>query len=127
MKNIKCFAFSLALLLGLMASPIVANARIQAREWKSRLVVSFYSICCGINRQAQEKFDKFITGYEKKRGKRLAKTAIRWGKEGEIDYCLRLSELSPRERKIFIYRVRLLLKRSKLVHINENVPCRSER
>ncbi len=126
-KSTKCFALGLALLFCLVALPLIANVQTQARKQTSRLVVSFYSICCGIEHQAQEKLDKFITRYERAQGRHLTKTAIRWGKEGEIDYCLRLSELSPRERKRFIYQVRLLLKRSKLVHINENAPCRSER
>lgn len=93
----------------------------------SRLIVSFYSICCGINQKAKEKLDKFIHNYEQATGKQLTKEVVHWGKEGEIDYCFRLSELSLRERKRFVSKVRLLLRRSKLVNINENAACRSER
>ena len=127
MKKTKHFVLDLALCLSLMGLASLAHGQTQAGEQASRLVVSFYSICCGIDQKAKEKLDGFIKHYEKTKGKQLTKAAVRWGREGEIDYCLRLSELSPREQKRFIAKVRLLLKRSKLVHINENVACQSER
>lgn len=127
MKEIKYFVLNLALFLSLMGLSSFAHGQAQAGEQTSRLVVSFYSICCGIDHKAKEKLDKFIKQYEKAKGKQLTKAAVRWGREGEIDYCLQLSELSPREQKRFIAKVRSLLKRSKLVHINERVACQSER
>jgi hypothetical protein len=127
MKEITYFVLNLALLLSLMGLPSFAHGQTQAGAQTSRLVVSFYSICCGIDHQAQEDLDKFIKRYEKTKGKQLTKAAVHWGREGEIDYCLKLSELSLREQKRFISKVRLLLKKSKLVHINENVACQSER
>ncbi|HEY0544390.1 MAG TPA: hypothetical protein VGC91_03255 [Pyrinomonadaceae bacterium] len=104
-----------------------AQGQTQASAQTSRLVVSFYSICCGIDQKAQESLDKFITRYEKAKGKQLTKAAVYWGREGEVDYCLKLSELSPKEQKRFIAQVRGLLKKSKLVHINENAACQSGR
>ena len=127
MKETKYFVLNLALFLSLMGLHSFAHGQTQATEQTSRLVVSFYSICCGIDHKAQENLDKFIKRYEKAKGKRLTKAAVRWGREGEIDYCFKLSELSRREQKRFISKVRLLLKESKLVHINENVACQSER
>ena len=127
MKDTMYFAFRLVLILTLTGLTVFANGQTQVREQTSRLVVSFYSICCGIDHQAQEKLDKFINNYEKAKGKQLTRSVVRWGKEGEVDYCLKLSELSPREQKKFISKVRSLLKRSKLVHINENAACQSER
>ncbi len=127
MKEIKYFVLNLALFLSLMGLSSFAHGQKQATEQTSRLVISFYSICCGINHKAQEKLDDFIKHYERAKGKQLTKAAVRWGREGEIDYCFKLSELSRREQRRFIAKVRLLLKRSKLVHINENVACQSER
>jgi hypothetical protein len=127
MKEPMYFALRLVIILTLTGLTVFAKSQTQVREQTSRLVVSFYSICCGIDHQAQEKLDKFINNYEKAKGKQLTRSAVRWGKEGEIDYCLKLSELSPREQKKFISKVRSLLKRSKLVHINENVACQSRR
>jgi hypothetical protein len=127
MKETKYFVLNMALFLSLMGLSSFAHGQTQAREQTSRLVVSFYSICCGIDHKAKEKLDEFIKQYEKAKGKQLTKAAVGWGREGEIDYCLKLSELSPRAQKRFIAKVRALLKRSKLVHINENVACQSER
>jgi len=127
MKQIKYFVLNLALFLSLVCLSGFADGQTEASEQTSRLVVSFYSICCGIDHKAQEKLDNFIKRYEKAKGKPLAKAAVRWGKEGEIDYCLKLSELSPKEQKKFIAQVRVLLKTSKLVNINENAACQSGR
>jgi hypothetical protein len=126
MKETKYFVLNLALCLSLMGLSSFAHGQTQTSEQTTRLVVSFYSICCGIDHKAQERLDKFIKRYEKAKGKQLTKATVRWGREGEVDYCLNLSELSRREQKRFIAQVRWLLKRSKLVHINENVACRSE-
>jgi len=127
MKETMYFAFRLVTILILTGLTVFANGQTRVRKQTSRLVVSFYSICCGIDHKTKEKLDKFIKQYEKAKGKRLTKAAVRWGREGEIDYCLKLSELSPRQQKKFISKVRSLLKRSKLVHINENVACQSKR
>lgn len=127
MKVIKYLVLNLALFLSLMGIPSFAHGQTQASGQTQRLVVSFFSICCGIDNKAQEDLDRFIKRYEKTKRKQLTKSAIHWGKEGEIDYCLKLSELSPKEQRKFISQVRALLKRSKLVHINENAACQSGR
>lgn len=103
-----------------------ASGQTQSKEKTSRLVVSFYSICCGIDQKAKKDLDKFITRYEKSKRKRLKKSMVPWGKEGEIDYCFKLTELSTRNQKTLVTQVRALLKKSKLVHINENVACQNE-
>jgi hypothetical protein len=127
MKKAKYFVLNLALFLSLMGLYSFAHGQTQARAQTSRLVVSFTSICCGIDSKAQEKLDNFIRQYEKTKRKQLAKTVAHWGREGEMDYCLKLSELSSREQRKFISQVRLLLKKSKLVHVNENATCQSGR
>ncbi len=127
MKETKYFALNFILFLSLVGLSGLAHGQTQAGEQTSRLVVSFYSICCGIDHEAKEKLDGFIKQYEKSKGKQLTKTATSWGREGEIDYCLPLSELSSREQKRFISKVRVLLKKSKLVHINEKATCQSGR
>jgi len=127
MKDAKYFMLGLAVFLSLTVLPVFAGSQTQAGERNSRLVVSFYSICCGIDNMAKEKLDRFVNSYEKTKGKQITKATGRWGKEGEIDYCFKLSELLPREQKRFISKVRLLLRKSKLVHISENASCKSER
>jgi hypothetical protein len=127
MKDIKYFLLGLAILLSLTSLPIVARSQTQAREQNARLVISFYSICCGIDHKAQEKLDRFINSYEKAKGRQLTKATVHWGREGEIDYCFKLSELLPKEQKRFISKVKWVLRKSRLVHINENAACKSER
>jgi hypothetical protein len=127
MRDTKHFILSFVVFLSLTSLSVVAGGQTRATVQNSRLIVSFYSICCGIDGKAKEKLETFIKNYERAKGKRLTKEAIRWGKEGEVDYCFRLSELSPGEQKRFISKIRLLLKQSKLVHITENAACRSER
>ena len=125
MKHITYLVLNIALFLSLMTLPGFANGQTQTTAPTQRLVVSFYSICCGIDQRAKENLDAFLKGYEKAKKKKLAKAEAHWGREGEIDYCMKLSEISRREQKKFISKVRLLLKSSKLVHINENAACQN--
>ena len=83
------------------------------------LVLSFYSIGAGIDRETKESYDKFLEGYKDK----VNAEQTRWGREGEVDYCLKLSALSEGEKKDFVAKSRTLLEKSKLVHIKENSPC----
>lgn len=86
-----------------------------------RLSVSFYSIGTGTDQAAREKFDKFIAEYTPK----VTAQSKRWGREGEIDYCFRLAELTPQQQADFVKKAREVLASSKLVHVNENAPCRN--
>lgn len=45
----------------------------------SRLIISFTSQASGIDREAKKEIDEFISGYEKEKGRRLAKEIVRWG------------------------------------------------
>jgi hypothetical protein len=83
------------------------------------LVLSFYSIGGGIDLEAKEGYDKFLEGYKGK----ITPEETRWGREGEVDYCLKLSALSEGEKKDFIAKSRKVLENSKLVHIYENHRC----
>jgi hypothetical protein len=48
---------------------------------------------------------------------------LRWGREGEIDYCLKLSELNNQQQVKFIADTKEVLKKSKLVRYYENTTC----
>jgi hypothetical protein len=65
------------------------------------------------------KFNDFLESYQPK----LNPIITPWGREGEVDFCFTLNELSTNQRKKFIKEVRELLKDCKLVHIYENAPC----
>lgn len=96
------------------------EAQAQNNRQKYRLVISFVSICCGTNREAHDKLDAFISRYEKKKKKKLTMEKLRWGKEGEFDYCFQLKELSKSEREKFIAEIKTLLKGEELIEIKEN-------
>jgi hypothetical protein len=84
-----------------------------------RLVVSFYSTAGGIDTKVNGEFEKFLSSYPKK----TAYEPTHWGREGEVDYCLKLSELSTTEQSDFIKKAKDVLNKSTIVHINENAGC----
>lgn len=83
------------------------------------LVLSFYSIGAGIDHEAKKSYSEFLDKHKD----RITVETTRWGREGEVDYCLKLSSLSEGEKKDFIDKSRQILEKSKLVHIRENSPC----
>ena len=118
---------SAAIFFSLIAFPCLLHGQTGDKDHTARLVVSFISICCGIDHEAKDKLDSFIARYEKTKGKQLTKATSHWGREGEIDYCFQLSEQSRKERKTFISKVRSLIGKSKLVDIKENASCQTGR
>ncbi len=84
-----------------------------------RLVISFISIGTGIDGDSHDAIKKFIADHAKK----PAVETFRWGREGEVDYCLQLKELSSKEQKAFVEEIKKLAGKSELVQISENAPC----
>jgi hypothetical protein len=93
----------------------------------NRLTISFISIGEGTDFRAKDTLDVFISGYQTETKKELKFEAVPWGREGEIDYCFMLSELSDREQVKFIKELKERLKFSELVQITENQPCKQRR
>ena len=84
-----------------------------------RLVVSFFSIGEGIDGKTKAEFENFLNNYPKK----INYHPSHWGREGETDYCLLLSELSSEEQASFISQAKELLSNSNKIHISENSEC----
>lgn len=103
----------------IVPSPPPITAAPMPAEEVYRLVVEFYSIGAGVDNKTREDFDKFIGSYPKK----IAYETTHWGREGELDYCLKLSELSTGEQADFVKKATEMLSSSKLVHINEHAKC----
>ena len=57
----------------------------------------------------------------------MEKETAHWGREGEVDYCFKLAELSKEEQATFIAAIKSELKDSERVSIKENVPCQNKR
>jgi Carboxypeptidase regulatory-like domain len=98
-----------------------------SREQNHRLRVSFYSIGSGVDGEARKSLNEYISSYEKAKAVKLAREEVQWGREGEIDYCLHLTEIAPKEQERVIGEIKALLKRAKFVRIEENVACRNKR
>ena len=84
-----------------------------------RVVVSFISKGNGINNQIHEQFENFV----KNNSKKPVMENYRWGREGEIDYCLQLNELSKKDQIKFIDEVKKIIGSSDVVLVTENAPC----
>ncbi len=100
---------------------IESTEKIEAKETTCRLLVSFYSPGNGIDRKIKTKYQQFITAYSKS----ITYEQTGWGKEGEIDFCFTLSELSMEEQVDFVKQSKDLLSKSSRVHIYENVPSKN--
>ena len=108
------------------------NAKLPAEKTQTAdtlnycFIVSFFSIGQGTDYAVQQKFEEYIASFEKEKNIQLAKETAPWGREGEIDFCFKLSELSPEEQLKFISDIKGLLGVSKLVYTKENAPCRNK-
>jgi hypothetical protein len=89
-----------------------------------RFNISFISIGSGTDGKARQAFLDFIKDFETKRKIKIEMETVKWGREGETDYCLKLTELNQEEQAQFISDIKELLKTSKLVRFSENTACK---
>ena len=101
------------------ASMCVTPTNDSIQKFQSRITISFNSICCGIDQEKHKKFLRFVKNYKPS----VSYSTITWGKEGERDYCFKLTELSPPAQKKFLKKIKRLLGDSRLVTIQENISC----
>jgi hypothetical protein len=85
-----------------------------------RLIVSFFSKGGGIDGEAVTPFLAYVSSHEKKPSYK----EIRWGREGETDYCFNLSELAAKKDLVgFIEEIKKITAKSDRVSITENAEC----
>lgn len=94
---------------------------------QSRLVVTFFSIASGTDYKATVRFEDFIGEYAGEIGKTVDYEKTHWGREGETDFCLELTELDTEQQADFVRRTRKLLETAEHVNIYENSPCKHRR
>ena len=87
-----------------------------ASEQTYRIIVSFTSKGAGTSAEKREAFLKYVESHPKK----PAYKEVLWGREGETDYCLTLSELSKKEQITFVEEVKKNMAGSDQVLITEN-------
>lgn len=91
---------------------------------KYLLSVSFISMGAGIDHAAKKKYDQYIKDFGSKYIKGIAHETVGWGREGEVDYCFRLTELETVKKKLFIAETKKMLASNELIQITENTACR---
>ena len=111
MRKIIYFLFFTVLLTG-----SISAQEIPGKENNYRLIISFISQGSGIDGKTQEKVITFI----KKLPSKPVFEMYQWGREGEVDYCLHLKELSSAKQKAFVKNVKKLIKGKELVLLLEN-------
>jgi hypothetical protein len=126
MTHNKCIGFGLTVVFVSGALSIAQQSYPQTATAQSRLIISFSSPGNGIDYKAKKEIDERISSYEKEKGVPLAKEEIHWGREGELDYCFKLVELSKEDQEEFVSRIKSSVKKSKRTGIVENAPCRSK-
>lgn len=82
--------------------------------------VSFISFGAGTDPEARQILENCIDRIEVKAKRRLHGTIIPWGREGEADFCMDLSELSPSLKSQFIEDLKIAFKDKELVQIQES-------
>lgn len=87
-----------------------------------RFIVSFYSIGEGVDAFSHRKFIAYLLDYKRKNKAVYAEEAP-WGREGEVDYCMKLIELNAVEQADFIKNLKTELVEARWVHYYENKPC----
>ena len=87
------------------------------------LYISFFSRSSGIDHKVKEEYDKFILQFESDNKLKLKVEIIKWGREGEIDMCFMLSDISKKKQKDFILKSKEILGKSDTVYIYEDAVC----
>lgn len=91
-----------------------------AKEEKYRLIVSFISKGAGAGSDQRQAFLNYVDSLAKKPAYKL----VRWGREGEADYCFTLKELSKKEQAAFIAEVKKKVAGSDRIFVEENAVCK---
>lgn len=93
----------------------------QTIDGESRFIVSFISKGSSIDFKLRDIFVELLINSN------LEYNKVSWGHEGEIDYCLELSDLTDDEQNELIEEIKNLLAPSTLVRYKENTPCRENK
>jgi hypothetical protein len=88
----------------------------EAQTEKFRLVVSFISKGAGPDNAKSAALLAYIGVHPKK----PTYTVAHWGREGEADYCLNLTELTKSEQVDFVTNVNKMMAGSDMVFVKEN-------
>lgn len=85
-----------------------------------RVAVSFISFGAGTDPDGRPILDTYVQQYMDASEKKIVYDAHPWGREGEVDFCFTLDNLTPEEQNIFIEGLKSTFKGRELVHVEEN-------
>lgn len=87
---------------------------------KYRLIVSFISKGAGTDGDARTAFTNYVSSHPQKPSYK----EVRWGREGEADYCFNLTELTAKKDMVaFIDEINKIAAKSDRVTVTENAEC----
>lgn len=89
--------------------------------------VSFISRGSGTDRKAKQTYEQFIRQFEIDHNVMVQYEKTPWGREGEVDYCIKSITADTTLQRQFILQTNDQLKDKKLVRIYENVPCKHKK
>ncbi len=100
---------------------VMADGEKQAQN-NYRFIVTFISIGEGTDRKGRETLDGVLASWEKKKGAPIAFESMPWGREGEVDFCFNLKELSAKEQELFVADMKTAFNGRSLIQMAENQP-----
>jgi hypothetical protein len=118
--------FAIACTNAKKSTPSIPSDSVIAQDSLYRFSVSFFSIGGGIDHKAKKQFTEFIIQFNSNNKPVIEPEVVAWGREGETDYCFKLSEVNAVQQIKFIEETKELLKSSKNVRYNENCKCRKK-
>ena len=92
---------------------------VENKEEPTVFKVSFYSPGNGIDYNIKKEYDDFLL----KKYSSLTKQEKKWGREGEVDYCIDTKILTKEEKKDFLNQSKVILSQSIKVRFNESSIC----
>lgn len=111
------------------AAPVVSPAngerepQTDPKETVYRLIISFISIGEGTDGEARKMMDNVLGIWAEHNQVTLKYDTFPWGREGEVDFCFRLSELNTELQDAFVSEMKEVMKGRNLIQITENQKC----
>lgn len=87
-------------------------------------IVSFFSKGSGIDNKTKTAFLELIDGINNHNSKKIIFTEKKWGREGEVDYCMNFDEFDISNATELKDKIKELINIKKLVKIYEDRECR---
>lgn len=101
-------------------APAETEPKEQVKPGTFRFIVSFISIGSGSDMEAMKKFEEYIASFQEKNKTKLELKKIGWGREGEVDWCFHLKDMSAEKQSEFIAGAKKLFSGNELVLLSEN-------